>query len=107
MHELAELRSLELHREVARAIRQNPALVQAARQRLRARLPAEPPTDSYASRWLLWLDLPIDELVARMTSDDEQGREMRQSTPFTFVIPHRQRWAIWARVRREQAGGPR
>lgn len=35
---------------------------------------------------------------SRSCSDDERARELRQVTPFTFVISPRARWALWRRA---------
>lgn len=99
-HGLAEYRSIELHRAIADAVLRNPSLVEIARDRLKERLARDPAPESYARAWLSWLDLPARELAMRLVRDDEQARAMRQSTPFTFVVPARERWRIWERARK-------
>lgn len=54
-----------------------------------------------AARWLALLDESDAVLTERLVADDETMREMRQSTPFTFVVSPRERWALWRRVAAE------
>lgn len=54
-----------------------------------------------ATRWLALLAEPISVLAERLVADDETMRDMRQSTPFTFVVSPRERWVIWRRVAAE------
>jgi hypothetical protein len=102
-HRLAELRSIALHRAIAVAILRDPLLIEEARRRLRQRVGRARGERSYAGAWAQWLELPPGELARRIVCDDDDGRAMRQSTPFTFVVTPQQRWAIWARVR-DQSG---
>jgi len=53
----------------------------------------------YADRWLHLLDGSSEELIAAITDTSEQGAALRQTTPFSFVVPPRERWRIWREVR--------
>lgn len=94
-HRRAELRSLALHREVARRLRADPTLVDRAKAWLEAHTEVHP---HYASAWRVLLDGPLEELCALLESDDERGRDLRQASPFAFVLDARTRWAIWRSV---------
>ena len=98
-HRLAELRSIELHRHVAVAMSARPEIVPMARERV-ARLLREGVLDArIAARWVALLDEPPDVLAERLVADVEAMRDLRQSTPFTFVVSPRERWRIWREVR--------
>jgi hypothetical protein len=58
----------------------------------------------YAELWERALGGPREELFRLMTADDEEGRAMRQATPFAGFVDARERWRIWERVRREADG---
>jgi len=93
-HRTAELRSLALHRAIAARLRDDPEIVARARERVRAGRSAA----AYRDAWLELLARPIDEIADAIVADDERMRELRQATPFTFVIDPRERWQIWRRV---------
>lgn len=98
-HDLAELRSLALHHAVAARLVEDPSIVQGARQRVLDRLQSGVTSREYADRWLHLLDGSSDELIAAITDTSEHGAALRQTTPFSFVIPPRERWRIWREVR--------
>jgi hypothetical protein len=105
LHRLGELRSLAYHREIARRIETDPALVRRARAR--------------AARWLsegkapwameIWQGLLAGEGAALkkvLTEDSESARRLRSCTPFAGELTSRERWRIWADVRRQYEGAP-
>ena len=98
LHRLAELRSIAYHRAVAAKLRAEPGLVAAARERLDTWERSGAAALVYIARWRQKLALPIDELVAFLGEDDEEARELRQSTPFAGVIDPRERWRLWREV---------
>jgi len=99
LHELAELRSLALHQAVAERLVEAPWLVEDARQRILSRVQSGVTSPCYAERWLRLLEGPLEELVASMTDASEHGAALRQTSPFSFVIPPRERWRIWRDAR--------
>ena len=103
-HRLAELRSLELHRHIGRAIRAQPELVARARAQLSRWTTTGTLDPRTAARWEEVLAMPLDELVDLLETDDEPMRDLRQSSPFTFVVAPRERWRIWREVRARAAG---
>lgn len=99
-HRLAELRSLAYHRAI---VAQWHALdAEAAARRFLVQHGAHAAASRpYLERWRALLDGPRAELFERMTADDEDGRALRQCTPFAGVLDPRDRWRIWAEVKRE------
>jgi len=98
-HALAELRSLAYHREIARRIARDHALVDRARDRVREWLRTLRPVPGYARAWDAILGRPLTELLRFLEEDSERARELRQSTPFAGIVPPRERWRIWRDVR--------
>ncbi len=97
-HRLAEVRSLLLHRAVAERIEGDATIVPRASANL-AKWHAEGILqDPHYDGWLRELSQGTASLVAFLRSDDERSRELRQVTPFTFVISPRERWALWKRA---------
>jgi len=96
-HATAERRSLAFHRAVAERLDEQ---VRArARGKLEQWAAGGQIADTYAQRWRRILDLPLDELAAAITADDEATRDLRQCTPFAGVLTPRERWAIIREVR--------
>ena len=98
-HRLLEERSLALHREIARRLRENPALVSQARanvERWAAEGTLAPP---YADAWRRLLDGPLDALLALLIDESEHARALRQTTPFPFVVSPQDRWRLWRETR--------
>ncbi len=105
-HQLAEERSIELHREVARRLRVDDRVLDATRARVAAWLESGDVPELYARRWQRILDLPIEDLCAFLVDPGELARELRQVTPFAGVVDPRTRWRIWRDVaRRAEASG--
>lgn len=97
-HRLAELRSLAYHRRVGERLVAAPGLVDDARRRLGAWEREGRCAAAVAARWREKLALPLEELTAFLGRDDDEARELRQSTPFPGVLDPRERWALWREV---------
>jgi hypothetical protein len=87
-HRDAEHRSLALHAEVARLLRSDPTLRDAARSRL-PRVPA-----GYRERWRELLDGPLEQLLFTLADPSEAAAALRQASPFTFALDQATRWRI-------------
>lgn len=98
-HELAQARSLALHRAVLERLERDPALLDEVRARLEAWRLDETKPQRYVEAWGMLLDGPREALRAALTSDDEQARALRQATPFAGIVEPRARWRIWAQVK--------
>ncbi len=105
-HRVAELRSIELHRAVARRLRSEPGLVARARMRIETWAREGKLSPHYSGRWLEVLALPVDALCAFLVEDSEAARDLRQVTPFAGVVPPRERWSIWRRIRAANEARP-
>lgn len=96
----SEARSLALHAEVARRLREDPALVGRARSRVASW------TSARHRRWReLWsevLELPLEHLARLVAEDSERGRLLRQCSPFAGAVDPATRWKIlrsWSQPR--------
>lgn len=99
-HRLAELRSVAYHRAIVARWQSLDAEAGARRFLVKhgARAEASRP---YLERWRALLDGPRAALFERMTADDDDGRALRQCTPFAGMLDPRERWRIWAEVKRD------
>lgn len=98
-HRLAEARSIELHRVIANRLPDEPGLLDEARARIASWSRDGILSRRYADEWLRILALPLDEIRAFLVEDSEKARTLRQVTPFAGVVPPRERWLIWKRVK--------
>lgn len=105
-HRRAELRSLALHREIAARIAADPTLLGPARRRVAGWLAAGGPSREYAAAWQALLDGSGEVLLAALRADDERSRDLRQATPFAYVVPPRERWRIWRAVPDDEEPAP-
>lgn len=101
LHRLAEQRSLAIHRVVAERLRDDGAILEKATARVARWLETGFVARPYAEAWQRWLNLPLDELEARITGDDEQARALRQVSPFAGAVSPKERWTIWRQARQE------
>ena len=94
-HRQVELRTLAMHREIARKFAADPESVLAiARANLDRWKPTAGRSAPYHEEWrrLLLLDLP--QLARRIQEDSEEMTALRQSNPFAGVLTPRERWRI-------------
>lgn len=100
-HRLAEARSLAAHQLIADRLASEPGLVDMARERVAAWLVDRSVARAYAQAWRDILAGDIASIRRALVEDSEQGRALRQCTPFAGAIDPRTRWQLWARVRSE------
>lgn len=93
-HQRAEQRSLALHREVARRLRERPELLGAARERVRDWLETGCVPRFWAEAWDEALEGDLDDVIARITDTSESGRALRQASPFAGGLGPRERWEL-------------
>jgi hypothetical protein len=103
LHELAEERSLALHEEVARRLRDNPALLRVARARVEDWLRKGSVHSEYGRAWREILCGSVEEIGAHLRDRSERARALRQVSPFAGVVSARRRWEIWREVRERMA----
>ncbi|MBI5524946.1 MAG: hypothetical protein HY897_01285 [Deltaproteobacteria bacterium] len=99
LHKLADERSLELHREIARRLNDDPTIVARAREKVARWLAEGTVHPVYAQEWAAILDGPLEGLLAVLTGQDQHSTDLRHVTPFSFVVPPRERWRIWRETR--------
>lgn len=99
LHRLAEERSIAIHGLVAERLREDPSVVETARERVLDGRRSGAMHPRYADEWLSILALPIDALCAFLVDGSERARALRQSTPFAGAIDPRTRWRVWREVR--------
>jgi DNA-binding transcriptional MerR regulator len=96
-HDIADRRSLAYHRAVADRL--NESLIAEARERV-DRLAADGHMHPvYAKRWRETMDLPIDQIAAAISADSEDGRDLRQNSPFAGTLNEHERRRIIESVR--------
>lgn len=97
-HRLAELRGLAYHRAVARRL--GPDVVADARDRLQRRRAAGRGHPTSLSRWERLLDRSPSEIAAAICADDDDGRALRQTSPFAGTLTEPERRRVLAAVDR-------
>jgi hypothetical protein len=101
-HELIDEVSLELGRCTAARLRQQPELLQLARENLTrwSLLNASAPAllRCYAE-WREILDHPLEEICQLLSSETEEARRLRQNSPFAGVLSAREVWELKHRFR--------
>jgi hypothetical protein len=102
-HDLAEERSLAIHRLIARRLRDDPSLVSMARSRVEGWLADGSVHPTYAEAWRELLRGPMDRLQDVLSSPDQAARALRQCSPFAGFVDPRTRWRIWSEVRAGRA----
>lgn len=91
-HRKAELRSLALHRAIARRLDEQ--MVSDARRRVERWAKAGRIDLRWADEWRRVLDSPTREIAAAISADDPQAADLRQSSPFAGVLSDAERKAV-------------
>ncbi len=95
-HRRAELRSLALHAVVADRL--SPQVVRHAQRRLQRLQRDGRINPAYAERWERALASPLPQLRRTLTQDTQDGRDLRQNTPFAGVLAESERRRILSLV---------
>jgi len=91
-HQQIDARSLALHRLVAQRLLEDPALLVRVRTTLsRWRNLVSVRSLPYLDEWQRVVDLGVQACVATMTEDSEHANALRQCSPFTGILPEKQR----------------
>ncbi len=97
MHGKRERQSLEIHRQVAACLRDDPALIGHARANLArwsARHGNGPLRPAY-QEWQALLDNHgVAGIIALITEHSERAARLRQNSPFAGILPPREVWRI-------------
>lgn len=97
-HRLAEERSIAYHRLIAARLREDPQLLESARNRVSDWLNRPEGSPLHAQKWKQVLDGDIASITAFLTERSEPAAELRQSTPFAGALAPRERWRIWREI---------
>ena len=90
------LRSLALHREVARKVRMNTELLEIARAILkRWHATVSPRTFTYLDEWQRLLDLGVEACLTVATEDSERAAALRQASPLACLLSPSERFAFF------------
>lgn len=93
-HELIDQRSLELHRAVVRRLMADPALFDVAKRNLERWLAKQNLSSSLERIYQNWLRLlnskSQEEIITLLLADNEEGRLLRQNSPFAGVLSPRE-----------------
>jgi hypothetical protein len=98
-HQVLDAISLEMGRRVARRLREQPSLVGIAHSNLARWLHQNADAPSLVrcyQEWKRLLEGPLPEVCQILESEDEEGRRLRQNSPFAGVLSTREVWAIKA-----------
>jgi hypothetical protein len=97
-HRKLEERSLALHREIAQRVRSNPDLLSSVRERLSKDIRSGRFSISLIDAMQEWLDLldssSVEQLLELLVDEGENGRRLRQSTPFAGILTKEERRRI-------------
>lgn len=97
-------RSLAFHRVVVEKLLEDSSTVIArARKNLRKLQEMHPHAQPLLGRWRKWLELPPEDIVARMLDQDLGAREMRQVSPFAGLLTAQERAMVIRSFRQEMA----
>jgi hypothetical protein len=89
-------RSLELHRLIARKLRDHPELFPLVEQTLlRWKGMVSPRTLPYVERWSEIVSQGLDATLEMATADSEEARALRQSAPFAGILSHKERFEFF------------
>jgi hypothetical protein len=105
-HQFLDKLALAYHREIAaRLLTDSEAVLDRARRNLRRWLAAHEPGSAEArclEEWQRLLETrSVDELVAIITEDSDEGQRLRSSTPFTGILSLQERKELRARCEEE------
>ena len=92
-HPEIDARSLALHCLIAQKIRNNPALLEQAKHTLMAwRSKVAAASLPYLDEWEKLLNQGLDTCLAVATAENEYATALRQSSPFTSILSHQERF---------------
>ena len=105
-HTIHDEISLEIGRRVADRLRAQPALLYVACENLERWIQRNSDASALVRcyrEWLAILERPLDAICEILTSDTEEGRRLRQNSPFAGVLPPAEIWSIKRAVRNLRA----
>lgn len=100
-HQFIDEFNLAYHYAVAQILRREPeAVITRARQNIARWIESDVYDEGEKPALFEWdkilVESSVEELIAIITDDSDEGQRLRQSTPFTGMLPKQQRTAILA-----------
>jgi hypothetical protein len=100
-HQFIDEFNLAYHCAVAQILRREPeAVITRARQNIARWIQSDVYDEGERPSLFEWdkilVESSVEELIAIITEDSDEGQRLRQSTPFTGILPKQQRTAILA-----------
>lgn len=100
-HQFIDEFNLAYHRAVAQILRREPeSVITRARQNIARWIESDVYDEGERPSLFEWdkilVESSVEELIAIITEDSDEGQRLRQSTPFTGILPKQQRTAILA-----------
>ena len=108
-HGIQDEVSLELARQVATMLRASRHPLDVARENLDrwcVRNAGSPALLRSYFEWQTLLERPLDEVCEILCAETEEGRRLRQNSPFAGVLSPQKVWETKHRVRHERAASP-
>jgi len=102
MHDVNDAISLEIGKRVAARLRQDPRVLQIARENLARWSHRNADSASLLrcyAEWQILLDRPLEEICQILQSDDEESRRLRQNSPFAGVLTASELWSLKSALR--------
>lgn len=93
--------SLLLHREVASALHADASLLGKAHDIVTAWKRHNPSAPTDWDEWLCIIEQGLPATIQTMVAEDERSTRLRQSSPFSVLVPARKRWALLKVATRE------
>ena len=103
-HQEIDARSLELHRVVARKMRQDPALFELSRATLarwRARVGAQ--SQPYLAQWESLMSEGLEACLAVAVEESQRADALRQCSPFSGILTNSERFSFLKTWKHEHA----
>lgn len=102
-HQEVDEQSLALHQLVVAKIRANPALLGKAEETLkRWRQTVSPRTLPYLDEWQSLIDRGMEVCLAMATEQSQRADALRQSSPLSCLLSHKERFEFLASRRRSR-----
>jgi len=105
-HEVLDEVSLEMGRRVAARLREQPSLVQIAHDNLARWLRQNADAPALVRcyhEWQALLERPFEDICQILESGSEEGRRLRQNSPFAGVLSPAEVWSLKNAIRHRHA----
>ncbi|MBI3295113.1 MAG: helix-turn-helix transcriptional regulator [Deltaproteobacteria bacterium] len=96
-------RSLAYHRAVAEVLRRDPdSARKLARRNLKTMTSIHVGPEALFKSWSEWLSRPLEELILRMLDPSQEGRDLRQVSPFAGLLSSKERIKVINQFRKDE-----